>query len=65
MIWRKGAEMLEISLPSFVRRIDCLPAPRSDTAPGTHGGTSFSRIGPILAHTCSKWSLLMCGYFLS
>lgn len=43
-----------IFIPSWVRSKDCLPAPRSDITPRTHGGTSFSNTGPILAHICNK-----------
>ena len=57
--------LYSFKLPSFVRSNDCFPAPRREIAPATHGGTSFSKTGPIRAHICSKCCGLMCEYFRS
>jgi hypothetical protein len=42
--------MVYFYLPSFVRNKDCFPAPSKEIAPMTHGGTSFSKTGPIREH---------------
>lgn len=51
---------LEDFVPFAVRSIDCFPEPRREWTPGTHDGTSLSRIGPICLHIRSKWSGAIC-----
>lgn len=51
---------LKDCVPFAVRSIDCFPDPRRVCTPGTHDGTSLSRIGPICRHICSRWSGAIC-----
>lgn len=48
------------TIPFAVLSIDCFPDPRRECTPGTHDGTSLSRIGPICLHIRSKWSGAIC-----
>lgn len=54
------SEMLLDRVPFAVLSIDCFPDPRRECTPGTHDGTSLSRIGPICLHIRSKWSGAIC-----
>lgn len=52
--------LLKACVPLAVLSIDCFPDPRRECTPGTHDGTSLSRIGPICLQIRSKWSGAIC-----
>lgn len=61
-LWNSNTVTIRLiaCVPLAVLSIDCFPDPRRECTPGTHDGTSLSRIGPICLQIRSKWSGAIC-----